>query len=203
LFSTVDGSPGTVTKILQFINNNDDDGNGNGLQKALEQEISNLLKEASTIITDVVRGEMSVLKDAVMKAATSNVAKLITIIQKSTDDAAATVEGGLEDSKKDIVNAIKEVTEEMTQVLTTVGSGVKTVEDKVEEFHKTCNAHAKEALQKMRDATNAVDDTMVATRSAFDAFIQKMSDGKSFTKRKDWNFGLMRGWSTQCYNIIW
>jgi len=170
---------GALPKILAWADDNSGDSDGRGLQKSLQTLIEGVMNDISEIIKEKIRNKLGEMKDKFVAAGIDAISTLM--------------------SSKDTTEAANKAVDDLIELLTDVETKVITTKDFVVLSSKKMNKLMKETINKLRGGLNSIENTVITTKINFEKLIVTFGEGKSFSKRKEWNMGLMKGWSTQGY----
>ena len=197
---------GALPKILAWIDDNSGDSDGRGLQKSLQTLIEGVMNQVSVIIKEKIRDKLGEIKDEFVLAGMEAIKTLVS--SKDTTESANKVVDGLVELLTDVeskVNTTKDFVEKLYEtddkLLKDVKTDVITKKDFVKQMYEKDNINElmKWTIRKSSSGLNKIEETVIKTKRNFDKLIETIGAGKSFSKRKEWNMGLMKGWSTQGY----
>ena len=156
-----------------------------------------MLTATVDIIKEKVNQLIPVVKEKIMKTAADSINTL-------NDRATANIEefvknldvSNISTVLDDVLDAVLDPVEKM---LVAVRNSVRTGRKRLMQVHHEINHMLLKGHATFVKLSQDVKTTIVKAQSELTNFVSVISDGKSFTRRKDWNFGLMKGWSTQVY----
>jgi hypothetical protein len=159
--------------------------------------LAKVLTATVDIIKEKVNQLIPVVKEKIMKTAADSINTL-------NDRATANIEefvknldvSNISTVLDDVLDAVLDPVEKM---LVAVRNSVRTGRKRLMQVHHEINHMLLKGHATFVKLSQDVKTTIVKAQSELTNFVSVISDGKSFTRRKDWNFGLMKGWSTQVY----